>query len=255
MKSLFAALLCLSSTAVVAQDLDDAVDTTAEVQVPGLSVKMRVSGQPVQEAPPPPRARAPKPPPVQVIGVESFDVRFEMKPQETLRLLSPEGAHADIWADDGNYVGGFDLPCETSARAGQFYRVVMSLNGGLIFDRKVELRKYFSTIVSARGPATTTVVTSTPRRGGGSVDFAALLEAVKGESFSDAKLDVVRTSEGGLTVDQVGQLVDEFSFSAEKVKVVEITNLRLVDRQNAFKLYSHFTFDGDKKAVKALLGK
>ena len=87
------------------------------------------------------------------------------------------------------------------------------------------------------------------------VDFAALVEAVKAESFSDAKLDVVRTAEGGLTVDQLGQLVDLFSFSSEQVKVVEICNPRLVDRQNAFKLYSHFTFDSDKKQVKAILGK
>lgn len=260
MTRLFAALLFLTTTAVLAQDVDVDVDTdtTAEVQVPGMSVKLKVTGQPSEAPPPPsqgPRQRAPKPPPVQVMGADTFDIRFEMKPQETLRLLSPEGAHAEIWGDDGSYLGGFDLPCEVPARAGLFYRVVMTANGGLIFDRKVELRKYFATNVTLRG-VTTAVVTSQPsRRGGGLVDFPALVEAVKAESFSDAKLDVVRTSEGGLTVDQVGQLVDLFSFSAEQVKVVEITNARLVDRQNAFKLYSHFTFEADKKAVKAILGK
>jgi Domain of unknown function (DUF4476) len=87
------------------------------------------------------------------------------------------------------------------------------------------------------------------------VDFPALVEAVKHESFSDAKLDVVRTSEGGLTVEQLGQLIDLFSFATEQVKVVEFCQQRLVDRQNAFKLYQHFTFDGDKQKVKALLGK
>jgi hypothetical protein len=260
MLRLLATLLAFASTAVLAQD-DDDVDTdtttTTEVQVPGMTVKLKVSGQPSEAAPPPnqgPRQRAPKPPPVQVMGVDTFDIRFDMKPQETLRLLSPEGAHAEIWGDDGSYLGGFDVPCEVPARAGQFYRVVMTANGGLIFDRKVELRKYFATNVTMRG-VTTTVTSQPSRRGGGMVDFAALVEAVKAESFSDAKLDVVRTSEGGLTVEQVGQLVDLFSFSVEKVKVVEITNARLVDRQNAFKLYSHFTFEADKKAVKAILGK
>ncbi len=248
-----AALLSLSAVAI-AQDVDvdiDADDTTTQVQVPGMSVKMRVTGQQLQEpAPPPnqgPRDRAPRPPPVQVVGVDTFELRFELKPQETLRLISPEGAHADIWGDDGSYLGGFDVPCEVPARAGQFYRVVMSANGGLIMDRKVELRKYYRTIVSWRGAPSAVVM--------GLVDFPALVEAVKAESFSDAKLDVVRTAEGGLNVDQVGQLVDLFSFSAEKVKVVEISNPRLVDRQNSFKLYSHFTFDGDKKKVKAILGK
>ena len=251
---IIAALLSLSSFAAFAQDVE--VETT-EVQVPGMTVKMRVSPPPAQPldepAPPPdqgPRRRAPKPPPVQVIGVDTFDLGFEMKPQETLRMLSPEGAHADVWGDDGNYVGSCDLPCELPARAGMFYRVVISDSSGFVFDRKVELRQYYRTNVSWRGGG--------QRRnsgGRGMVDFGALVEAVKAESFGDAKLDVVRTAEGGLTVDQVGQLVDLFSFSEEQVKVIEITNPRLVDRQNAFKLYSHFTFDSDKKKVKAILGK
>jgi len=256
---LFTALLALASTAALAQDVDidvDTTDTTTQVQVPGMNVKMTVKGQPTEAPPPPnqgPRPRAPRPPPVQVVGVDTFDVRFEMKPQETLRLASPEGAHADIWADDGAYLGGFDLPCEVPARAGQFYRVVMQANGGLLFDRKVELRQYFRTIVSMRGAPAPAMQPAQPARG--LVDFAALVEAVKAESFSDAKLDVVKTSEGGLTVDQVGQLVDLFSFSADQLKLVELVNPRIVDRQNAFKLYGHFTFDGDKKKVKTLLGK
>lgn len=254
---LFAALLCLLSPAVLAQDVDLDVDIdtdTMDSTVPGMNVKMRVKAQPMEEAPPPPnqgpRQRGPRPPPVQVIGVDTFELRFELKPRETLRLISPEGAHADIWADDGSYLGGFDLPCEVEARPGQFYRVVIADNGGLVFDRKVELKKYYRTNVSFRGAEQ-----PRQRRGRGLVDFAALVEAVKAESFSDAKLDVVRTAEGGLTVDQVGQLVDLFSFSAEQVKVVELTNPRIIDRQNAFKLYSHFSFEADKKAVKAILGK
>lgn len=249
---LFVALLTLSSFATLAQELE--VETT-EVQVPGMTVKMRVTPPPAQPldepAPPPdqgPRRRAPKPPPVQVLGVDTFDLGFEMKPQETLRMLSPEGAHADVWGDDGTYVGSCDLPCELPARAGMFYRVVISDSSGFVFDRKVELRKYYRTNVSWRGGGRRSA-------GRGMVDFPALVEAVKAESFGDAKLDVVRTAEGGLTVDQVGQLVDLFSFSEEQVKVVEITNSRIVDRQNAFKLYSHFTFDSDKKKVKAILGK
>jgi hypothetical protein len=247
---LIAALLSFSSLTAFAQDLE--VETT-EIQVPGVSVKVRVKAQPLEEPGPPPnqgpRPRGPKPPPVQVIGVDTFDLRFELKPEETLRLISPEGAHADIWGDDGTYVGGYDLPCEVQVRSGSFYRVVMSDSRGLLFDRKVEVRRYNRTNVSWRG--------APPQQPAGraSVDFPALVEAVKAESFGDAKLDVVRTSEGGLTVEQVGQLVDLFSFAEEQVQVVEITHQRIVDRQNVFKLYGHFTFDADKKKVKAILGK
>ncbi len=114
-------------------------------------------------------------------------------------------------------------PPNQGPREGSRNRVVMSANGGLIFNRKVELRRYYRTIVAFRGGGE---VNET-------VDFAALVAAVKAESFSAGKLDVVRTAEASLTVDQVGQLVGLLSFSAEKVKVVEITNQRLVDRQNA----------------------
>ncbi|MDP2275142.1 MAG: DUF4476 domain-containing protein [Archangium sp.] len=245
MKSrLLVALLSVSSTAVFAQDLE--VETT-EVQVPGMTVKLRVQ-QPMQEAPPPPnqgpRQRGPTPPPVQVVGVDTFDLGFELEPQETLRLISPEGAHADIWADDGTYLGGYDVPCEVPARAGQFYRVVMSDSSGLIFDRKVELRRYNRTNVSFRGG-----------RREGRVDFPALLEAVNAEAFGTAKLDVLRTANARLTVDQVGQLLELFSFSSEKVTVVEIAAPRLLDRQNAFKILGHFDFDSDKKKVKAILAR
>ncbi len=255
---LAAALLCVTSTAALAQDVDlDVGEATTQVQVPGLSVQVRVSGAPAEAPPPMPtdaRHRGPRPPPVQVVGVDTFTLGFELKPQETLRLLSPEGARADIWADDGSYLGGFDVPCEVAAKPGQFYRVVMSLGGALVFDRKVELRRYYRSNVSfrggARGPG---VVLTAPQPTFAMVDFPALVEAVQAEAFSDAKLDVVRTSQGGLTVDQLGQLVDLFSFSSEQVTVVEVCTPRLVDRQNAFKLYRHFTFEGDKQKVKALL--
>ena len=93
------------------------------------------------------------------------------------------------------------------------------------------------------------------REGRGRVDFPALLEAVNAQAFGSAKLDVLRTAEARLTVDQVGQLLELFSFSSEKVSVVEITAPRLLDRQNAFKLYKQFDFDSDKQKVKAILAR
>lgn len=254
MKSRFvAALLALSSPAVFAQDVDVDVDVP---DMPAMNVKMRVqTQQPAPEAPPPPnqgpRPRQPPPQPGQVIGAENFDVLFELKPRETLRLVSPEGAHVEIWGDDGAYLGGYEVPCEVPARAGMYYRVVMTANGGLVLDRKIEVRQYYRTIVAMRVAQPVLLVQPSV----GMVDFPALVEAVKAESFSDAKLDVVRAAEGGLTVEQLGQLVDLFSFSSDQLKLVELAHRRLVDRQNAFKLYSHFTFDGDKKKVKAILGK
>jgi hypothetical protein len=244
-----ALVACLSLTALPALAQDPEVDGTVQVQLPSVSMSVRVNQ--AVDAPAPGPAPAPRPPPAQVVGAEDFDVAFDMQPQEALRLLSPEVAHADIWADDGSYVGGFDLPTEVRASPAQFYRVRLTANGVVILDRKLELRRYFSTIVTARRAPSAPA----PRQAAPVLDFGALLEAVKAESFSDAKLDVVRTSQGGLTVDQLGQLIALFSFSAEQVKVVELCQHRLVDRENAFKLSKLFTFEADKKKVKAILGR
>jgi hypothetical protein len=86
-------------------------------------------------------------------------------------------------------------------------------------------------------------------------DFAALLEAVNAASFSDEKTGVVATAAQSqtFTVSQVGQLIDAMSFSADKLKTLELTRNRLVDRQNGFKLLEHFTFSADKQKAQALL--
>jgi len=86
-------------------------------------------------------------------------------------------------------------------------------------------------------------------------DFSALTAAIDAESFSQTRLGVLETTlpDTWFTVAQVGALVDLFSFSADKVKVVELTRGNMVDPRNGFKLLSHFTFSADKEAVKKLL--
>jgi hypothetical protein len=86
-------------------------------------------------------------------------------------------------------------------------------------------------------------------------DFSALTAAIDAESFSQTRLGVLETAlpDTWFTVAQVGALVDLFSFSADKVKVVELARGNMVDPKNGFKLLSHFTFSADKEAVKKLL--
>jgi len=86
-------------------------------------------------------------------------------------------------------------------------------------------------------------------------DFRALKKAIKDESFENQQLNVLQSAarRAQFTVEQVGELIDLFDFSSGKVKVVEITRPRIVDRENLFQLYSHFTFDSDKDKVKHLL--
>ena len=86
-------------------------------------------------------------------------------------------------------------------------------------------------------------------------EFSALLEAVNEASFSDEKTGVIATAAKGyqFSCEQVGQLIDAMSFSADKLKALDLTRKRLVDRQNGFKLLEHFTFSADKQKAQALL--
>jgi len=87
-------------------------------------------------------------------------------------------------------------------------------------------------------------------------DFGALKSAMQAEGFEAQRLDVLRTaaSSAWFTVDQVGQLTDLFAFSKGKVEVVAVCKPRMVDPQNGYQLYSHFTFTGDKEKVRSILG-
>jgi hypothetical protein len=221
-----------------------------ELGLPGVQVNVKVGGT-KESAPAPQAARTP--PPMRNVGADRFSIDFDMQAAESLRVLSPEGARVELWADDGSLVGEFDAPGEVKARPEQFYRVRVSAEGALVFDRKVELRRYHRTTLQARGPKAQVASVATSNEA--LVDFAALRAAVEAETFSDAKLAVVRSARGRLTVEQVGELLALFSFSADQLKLVEACKARLVDPENAPALASRFTFEADRAKLRALLAR
>jgi hypothetical protein len=85
--------------------------------------------------------------------------------------------------------------------------------------------------------------------------FGALVGAVKGESFSERQVDVVRqaAARNFFTVGQVKALIDLVSFSATKLGVLEAVAPRVVDPENAFAVYGAFTFSADKDRAKQIL--
>lgn len=85
--------------------------------------------------------------------------------------------------------------------------------------------------------------------------FQALLNAVANEGFSSNKLDVIEqaAATGYFRVAQLKQLVQALSFSADKIRAVELVAPRLVDPQNAFTLYDAFSFSSDKDKARQIL--
>ncbi|MBN2360599.1 MAG: DUF4476 domain-containing protein [Deltaproteobacteria bacterium] len=86
-------------------------------------------------------------------------------------------------------------------------------------------------------------------------DFRALLGALKGESFGDGKLRVLAEAarRGWFSAEQVVALLGQFDFGNDKLKALEILAPRLADRENAFKIFQAFDFEGDKNKARAIL--
>lgn len=85
--------------------------------------------------------------------------------------------------------------------------------------------------------------------------FWQLQQAIQKEPFQDDKLDVLGAAApySLFTVSQVGQILDLFPFGEDKVKALRTLNPRILDRANAFQLFSHFRFDDEKEAARKIL--
>ena len=88
-------------------------------------------------------------------------------------------------------------------------------------------------------------------------DHEAIVAAVNAEAFSENKQSALQMAAAGkfFTVEQVGKLVDLFSFSEDKLNAVKQVKGQIVDPQNNFKLLTHFTFSSDKEELKKILGR
>lgn len=86
-------------------------------------------------------------------------------------------------------------------------------------------------------------------------DLQAVIGAIKNESFSSDQLRVLGEAAHGtcFTVAQVEQVIPLFSFEADQLKALQIMALRLVDRQNAFRIYGLFTFESGKQQARRIL--
>lgn len=264
MHRLLAASLALASTFALAQDSDDEVPGVT-VQVPGMTVKVGPGAKPARGPAPAPAKTQPPP---RAIGGDNFTYEYgplNDVPSAAIKVLTPEAASAEVWADDGTLAGTFSVPFIFQGRSQQYYRFILTgPDGSVLLDKKLEAKQFIGGVVRMKGAApppapapapAVVVVTEQPAQGMSAADFEALLAAVNDASFGSEKLGVIDTAAQShrFTVEQVGRLVDAVSMSDDKVGVVERTRKKLVDGQNGFKLLEHFTFSSDKEKVRKLL--
>ncbi len=85
--------------------------------------------------------------------------------------------------------------------------------------------------------------------------FSSLLSELEDESFSDNKLDILKTAvkTNNFTVDQLCQIMDKFDMDEDRVKAVRIVYPHVVDPENSHKLLSKVTFSDSKKKIREII--
>lgn len=85
--------------------------------------------------------------------------------------------------------------------------------------------------------------------------FKRMNEAVAKESFAEDKMRVLKMAAGDnyFLISQVGQLMEHFAFSQDKLTVVRELKPRILDPENGYQLYGVFSFSSDKKRLQEIL--
>ncbi|MCO4770216.1 MAG: DUF4476 domain-containing protein [Deltaproteobacteria bacterium] len=87
-------------------------------------------------------------------------------------------------------------------------------------------------------------------------EFATVLRAVRGETFDDDKMRMLRdvANYRFFDVGQTKRLVSLFTFSDAKVDAAAFLHSRIVDPENFYLVYSSLTFPSDKEALRRRVG-
>ena len=84
--------------------------------------------------------------------------------------------------------------------------------------------------------------------------FDDLLQAMQAESFAAGKLNVLQSAarDNHFVIDQLKRIVQSLTFPSDKMRAMEIVAPRVLDRNNAFTLYSVFDFDMERQQARAI---
>lgn len=107
----------------------------------------------------------------------------------------------------------------------------------------------------AAGVTTTTVVAPIVNIPMDAASFNRLLNQIEDEAFADDQMRYVRTATGKhyFSVAQVGQLIDIFAFSEEKIECLRVTYPKVSDKENGFNLIGRFTYADEKEEAEQII--
>ena len=192
-------------------------------------------------------AERPDPPPKPTVIVED-GMRLEYRPhgRTVIEVTEPEGTQVQAF-DGPALVAADTAPVAFDALPDHYYRMVFQLPSGGVREKKVQARagELLNVRVSeAKGPHAMA-----------DKDFRTLRTALDREAGDAAKLAVLRTAAANafFTTAQAGQLIDRLVYRDDKLAAVPILKDRILDKQNAWQLYQHFTYREDKMKVQEIL--
>jgi hypothetical protein len=175
-------------------------------------------------------------------------MRLEYRPhgRTVIEVTEPEGTQVQAF-DGPALVAADTAPVAFDALPDHYYRMVFQLPSGGVREKKVQARagELLNVRVSeAKGPHAMN-----------DKDFRTLRSALEREAGDAAKLAVLRTAAGNayFTTAQAGQLIDRLVYRDDKLAAVPILKDRILDKQNAWQLYQHFTYREDKMKVQEML--
>jgi hypothetical protein len=207
---------------------------------------------PTQEArqePPPAAAPAVAVTPAPAAG---DDVALEYRPQSEGRSLievaGPAGARVDV-REGQALVGRDTAPMAVKAEPDHWYAIAARLPSGTAREAKVQARSgQVASVrfldVAPQGPQPMS-----------REEFKGFLQAIDQEPGDQAKLNLLRSAAARqwFTSAMAGVLIDHIVYRENKIAAVPILKDRILDRENAFWLYQHFTYREDKAKVQEIL--
>jgi hypothetical protein len=213
---------------------------------------------PPPEPAPPPKPKPPKPskppkvaqplPEPPVVIVED-GIRLEYRPhagRTVVEVTEPEGAQ--VQAFDGSALVADDtVPLAFDAQPDHYYRLVARFPSGSVRDKKVQARA--GRLLSVR------LQEAKEPQAMSDKDFRALRAQLEHERGDTAKLALLRTAAANsyFTTVQAASLIDRLVYREDKLAAIPILKDRILDRENAWQLYQHFTYREDKIKVQEML--
>jgi hypothetical protein len=195
----------------------------------------------------PPKVAQPVPEPPVVIVEDGIRLEYRAHAGRTVvEVTEPEGAQ--VQAFDGSALVADDtVPLAFDAQPDHYYRLVARFPSGTVRDKKVQARA--GRLLSVR------LQEAKEPQAMNDKDFRALRAELEHERGDTAKFAILRTAAANsyFTTVQAASLIDRLVYREDKLAAIPILKDRILDRENAWQLYQHFTYREDKIKVQEML--